>query len=346
MGQFRLSGVGAPPPRRPRTLPRAVRRGPRRGAPRRVAVAPVSGTRGPLGLVVLVSGTGSNLQALLDAADPPNRTSASSPSEPTATAPAAPSGPSARGIPTFVARVPDYVTRSDWDLDLARQIAAFEPDLVVSAGFMKVLAPAMLGGHRIVNTHPALLPSFPGVARRARRDGPRRQGHRVHVPLGGCGSRHGPDHRPARRAVWRTTTPSTPSTSGSRSSSEKMLVDVVRAPCRRPLLARRLTDARQTDPSGGPRAQAAVAHGGTTAPASATGSSPTRSGRTGCTRSWTACAASGWSSGSGSSRRWSTPTPTWPGRTPNGSWRPATSCRSSRATSRCSTSPSRGRTST
>ena len=74
-----------------------------------------------------------------------------------------PSGRSGRGIPTFVARVPDYVTRADWDLDLARLVAAFEPDLVVSAGFMKVLGPAVLGGHRVVNTHPALLPSFPGA---------------------------------------------------------------------------------------------------------------------------------------------------------------------------------------
>ncbi len=67
------------------------------------------------------------------------------------------------GIPTFVARVQDYMTRADWDLDLERQIAAAEPDLVVSAGFMRVLGPAVLGAHRAVNTHPALLPSFPGA---------------------------------------------------------------------------------------------------------------------------------------------------------------------------------------
>ena len=67
------------------------------------------------------------------------------------------------GIPTFVARVPDYVTRADWDLDLERLVAEHEPDLVVSAGFMKVLGPAVLGAHRAVNTHPALLPSFPGA---------------------------------------------------------------------------------------------------------------------------------------------------------------------------------------
>ena len=117
----------------------------------------------PLGLVVLVSGTGSNLQALIDAmgtADAGFRVLAVG-------ADRDGTGGAARaeehGIPTFVARVPDYVTRSDWDLDLARQVDACEPDLVVSAGFMKVLGPAVLGAHRVVNTHPALLPSFPGA---------------------------------------------------------------------------------------------------------------------------------------------------------------------------------------
>ncbi len=123
----------------------------------------MSQTREPLGLVVLVSGAGSNLQALLEAADRPDPEfrvlAVGADRDGTGGAERA----EARGIPTFVARVPDYVTRADWDLDLARQIDAFEPDLVVSAGFMKVLGPAVLGGHRIVNTHPALLPSFPGA---------------------------------------------------------------------------------------------------------------------------------------------------------------------------------------
>ncbi len=117
----------------------------------------------PLGLVVLVSGSGSNLQALLDAsAEPgaPFRVRAVG-------ADRDGTGGAARaeraGIATFVARVPDYVTRADWDLDLERQVAGFEPGLVVSAGFMKVLGPAVLEAHRVVNTHPALLPSFPGA---------------------------------------------------------------------------------------------------------------------------------------------------------------------------------------
>ncbi|MGL5929191.1 MAG: phosphoribosylglycinamide formyltransferase [Dermatophilaceae bacterium] len=115
-----------------------------------------------LRLVVLVSGAGSNLQALLDAA------AAGAPFEVVAVG-ADRDGTGgveravARGIPTFTCRVPEYLTRDDWDRDLARLVAAHQPDLVVLAGFMKVLGPAMLGGYPVVNTHPALLPSFPGA---------------------------------------------------------------------------------------------------------------------------------------------------------------------------------------
>ena len=117
----------------------------------------------PLGLVVLVSGSGSNLQALIDAsasADAPFRVRAvGADRDGTRGVERA----ERHGIPTFVARVQDYVTRADWDLDLERQISAARPDLVVSAGFMKLLGPAVLGAHRAVNTHPALLPSFAGA---------------------------------------------------------------------------------------------------------------------------------------------------------------------------------------
>jgi phosphoribosylglycinamide formyltransferase-1 len=131
-----------------------------------VAAAPVtaSSTGGTaLGVVVLVSGAGSNLQALIDGAstpDAPFRVLAVG-ADRDGTGGVERAGQ--HGIPTFVCRVPDYVTRADWDLDLERQIAAVAPDLVVSAGFMKVLGPAVLAAHRVVNTHPALLPSFPGA---------------------------------------------------------------------------------------------------------------------------------------------------------------------------------------
>jgi phosphoribosylglycinamide formyltransferase-1 len=118
--------------------------------------------RGRLGVVVLVSGSGTNLQALLDAS------SAGAPFEVLAVG-ADRDGTlgeeraQRQGVPTFVCRLPDYDSRSDWDLDLERQVGAYRPDLVVSAGFMKVLGPAVLGRHAVVNTHPALLPSFPGA---------------------------------------------------------------------------------------------------------------------------------------------------------------------------------------
>ncbi|MEU6892808.1 phosphoribosylglycinamide formyltransferase [Streptomyces sp. NPDC046557] len=121
-------------------------------------------------LVVLVSGSGTNLQALLDAID---------------SHPEGPEGFGARvvavgadrdgivgleraekaGIPTFVCPVKAYDTRAEWDVALTEATAAHEPDLVVSAGFMKIVGPEFLArfGGRFINTHPALLPAFPGA---------------------------------------------------------------------------------------------------------------------------------------------------------------------------------------
>ena len=120
-------------------------------------------TEASLRLVVLVSGSGTNLQALLDAA-----ADAGSPFDVVAVGAdrdgtGGQERAARRGIPTFVARVEDYATRADWDSDLQRLVSQASPDLVVSAGFMKVLGPGVLGSHRVVNTHPALLPSFPGA---------------------------------------------------------------------------------------------------------------------------------------------------------------------------------------
>jgi formyltetrahydrofolate-dependent phosphoribosylglycinamide formyltransferase len=71
----------------------------------------------------------------------------------------------AAGIETFVRRVADFADRSDWDAELTRVCAAFRPDLIVCAGFMKLLGPRFLSefSGRCVNSHPALLPSFPGM---------------------------------------------------------------------------------------------------------------------------------------------------------------------------------------
>jgi phosphoribosylglycinamide formyltransferase-1 len=119
----------------------------------------------PARLVVLVSGAGTNLQALLDAAEDPEygaRVVAVGADrdgiEGLARADRA-------GIPTFVRKVDQFISRDHWDRAMSDTVAAFEPDLVVLAGFMKLVGEEFLDrfGGRVVNTHPALSPSFPGM---------------------------------------------------------------------------------------------------------------------------------------------------------------------------------------
>ncbi|WP_458245280.1 phosphoribosylglycinamide formyltransferase [Streptomyces sp. MAI_2237] len=119
-------------------------------------------------LVVLVSGSGTNLQALLDEIEA-GGTEAYGAAVVAVGADRDGIEGLARaeraGLPTFVRRVKDYDTRDEWDAALAEAVAAYEPDLVVSAGFMKIVGKEFLArfGGRFVNTHPALLPSFPGA---------------------------------------------------------------------------------------------------------------------------------------------------------------------------------------
>jgi phosphoribosylglycinamide formyltransferase-1 len=116
-------------------------------------------------LVVLVSGSGSNLQALIDAADDPfYPAQVVAVGADVADAFALVRASDAR-IPTFVVKPGEHADRAGWDAALADAVAAFEPDWVVCAGFMRVLGPAFVDrfAERIVNTHPALLPSFPGA---------------------------------------------------------------------------------------------------------------------------------------------------------------------------------------
>ena len=119
----------------------------------------------PARLVVLVSGSGTNLQALLDAAEDPAygaRVVAVGADrdgiEGLARADRA-------GVPTFVKKVGQFTSREHWDRALADTVSGFEPDLVVLAGFMKLVGAELLDrfGGRILNTHPALSPSFPGM---------------------------------------------------------------------------------------------------------------------------------------------------------------------------------------
>ena len=114
---------------------------------------------------MLVSGSGSNLQALLDAAADPSYGAEvvavgadRDGIEGLARAERA-------GVPTFVHRVKDYAERSDWDTALTESVASYQPDLVVSAGFLKLVGDAFLAkfGDRYINTHNALLPGFPGI---------------------------------------------------------------------------------------------------------------------------------------------------------------------------------------
>jgi phosphoribosylglycinamide formyltransferase 1 len=113
-------------------------------------------------LVVLASGTGSILSSLIAAAvDYPARVVAvgadrDCPATEIATA---------ASLPTFTVRLGDHPDRDAWDAAITDATAAHSPDLIVSAGFMKILGPQYLSRFcgRILNTHPTLLPAFPGA---------------------------------------------------------------------------------------------------------------------------------------------------------------------------------------
>lgn len=116
-------------------------------------------------VVVLVSGAGTTLQALLDAMTDP-----SYPAEVVAVGADRPGTGGVKraeqaGVPTFVVPVRDFASREEWDAALAATVAGYDPDLVVSAGFLKLVGRTFLDrfGGKYVNSHPALLPSFPGM---------------------------------------------------------------------------------------------------------------------------------------------------------------------------------------
>ncbi|SDZ05698.1 phosphoribosylglycinamide formyltransferase-1 [Saccharopolyspora shandongensis] len=114
---------------------------------------------------MLVSGSGTLLQALLD--------STSSPDFPVQVVAVGADRDGIEGlaraeragVPTFVRRVKDHADRAEWDRALTEACAEHEPDLVVSAGFMKLVGADFLArfAGRYLNSHPALLPSFPGM---------------------------------------------------------------------------------------------------------------------------------------------------------------------------------------
>lgn len=129
--------------------------------------AETSAVRAPRKIVVLVSGSGTILQSLIDAerdslvttdytivavgADKPDI-------EGLGRAESA-------GIPTFVVNPLKSSSRIEWDQALAERLSDYQPEWVVSAGFMRILGPQVLRKfpNKIINTHPSLLPSFPGA---------------------------------------------------------------------------------------------------------------------------------------------------------------------------------------
>ncbi|MQA27947.1 MAG: phosphoribosylglycinamide formyltransferase [Micromonosporaceae bacterium] len=116
-------------------------------------------------LAVLVSGSGTNLQALLDAcADPSYGASVAVVGadrdgiEGLARAERA-------GVPTFTLRVKDFADRRDWDAAVTAELVKHDPDLVISAGFLRLVGEQFLAefAGRYINTHNSLLPAFPGI---------------------------------------------------------------------------------------------------------------------------------------------------------------------------------------
>jgi phosphoribosylglycinamide formyltransferase 1 len=119
----------------------------------------------PARLVVLVSGTGTNLQALLDACADPGYGACVVAVGADRHGTAAVERAKSAGVDTFELPLARAATRAEWDRELTSRVASFEPDLVVLAGFMKLAGAEFLDrfAGRCVNTHPALLPSFPGM---------------------------------------------------------------------------------------------------------------------------------------------------------------------------------------
>ena len=139
--------------------------------------APPAAGPSPFRVVVLCSGEGSTLQVLLDATaeaaagtlpgtlpagQRPVRVVAVGSDKPAARGLAR---AAAAGVATFAVPPAEHADRASWDRALRDAVADFEPDLVVLAGFMRIVGAPFLEafGGRVLNTHPALLPAFPGA---------------------------------------------------------------------------------------------------------------------------------------------------------------------------------------
>ncbi|MDF2443114.1 MAG: phosphoribosylglycinamide formyltransferase 1 [Subtercola sp.] len=137
-----------------------------------------------LSIVVLISGGGSNLRALLeataDAGFPARIVAVGSDTE-------APGLDHAEefGVPSFTVLPSAFANRAEWGDELLAEIRQWSPDLVVCAGFMRILPPRVVAAlsPNLINTHPALLPLFPGAhaVRDALAAGARETGVTVHI---------------------------------------------------------------------------------------------------------------------------------------------------------------------
>ncbi|MDP9094494.1 MAG: phosphoribosylglycinamide formyltransferase [Actinomycetota bacterium] len=113
-------------------------------------------------IVVLASGSGSTLQAIIEAAAKPGFGGEIVAAGTDVKGCPAMARAEAADLPTFAVALGDFDDRDEWNAALATAIAEHHPDLVVLAGFMRILSPAVVQRFRIVNTHPAMLPAFPG----------------------------------------------------------------------------------------------------------------------------------------------------------------------------------------
>jgi phosphoribosylglycinamide formyltransferase-1 len=117
-----------------------------------------------LSVAVLISGTGSNLRALLEAAEDPDYPArvvvVGADREADGLEHA-----EAFGIPSFTVPYAHYATREEWGAQLSAQLAVWQPDLVVLSGLMRLLPAEVVDewAPNLVNTHPAYLPEFPGA---------------------------------------------------------------------------------------------------------------------------------------------------------------------------------------
>ncbi|SOD71941.1 formyltetrahydrofolate-dependent phosphoribosylglycinamide formyltransferase [Jatrophihabitans sp. GAS493] len=117
----------------------------------------------PARLVILASGSGTTAQAIIDAAAAEEFGGTVVALGSDVVGCTALDRAVTAGVPTFTESLTDYPSRIDWNEALADTIGRHRPDIVCLAGFMRILGPAVVSRFTLVNTHPSLLPAFPGA---------------------------------------------------------------------------------------------------------------------------------------------------------------------------------------